>query len=199
MKKMDPRVKRTYRLLGDALVSLILEKAYEDITIKEITDRAEVAYITFFRHYDSIDELLMQVLGSGMLALRGEIEKLAVQSAENPIDTEGTLIFNYVAENRDLFKILLESSGATQIRKRVQAEIAQVFLQTCDLLRRPDCLIPDVVAANHIAASLLALIEFWLAEGMPYSVEQMGKIYGRMINGATITAVQTTEVTGFGE
>ena len=67
MGKIDPRVKRTYRLLGDALVELILEKPYEQITIKEITERAEVAYITFFRHYDSIDELLMQVLGKGMV------------------------------------------------------------------------------------------------------------------------------------
>ena len=194
MAKIDPRVKRTRRLLGDALVSLVLEKAYEQITIKDITDRAEVAYITFFRHYDSIDELLMQVLGDGMAALRVEIEKLAAQSAAYPLNAEGSLIFNHVAQNSDLFQILLESSGAAPIRRRVQADIAQLFLQTCDLLHREDCLIPDVVAANHIAASLLALIEYWLAEGRPYSVEQMGKIYGQMINGATVMAVQNAEI-----
>jgi AcrR family transcriptional regulator len=193
MEKVDPRVKRTYRLLGDALVSLILEKGYEQITIKEITDRAEVAYITFFRHYESIDALLMQVLGEGMAALRQKIEQLAAHSATHPIDAEGSLIFAHVAQNAVLFQILLESPGAAGIRKQAQAEIAQAFLQSCDLLHRPNCLIPDVVAANHIAASLLALIEFWLAQGMPYSVEQMSKIYGQMINGATVTAVQTAE------
>lgn len=194
MEKIDPRVKRTRRLLGNALVSLILEKVYEQITIKDITDRAEVAYITFFRHYDSIDELLMQVLGDGMAALRLEIEKLAAQSAAYPLDAEGSLIFSHVAENGDLFRILLESSGAAPIRRQVEAEIAQLFLQTCDLLHRENCLIPDVVAANHIATSLLALIEYWLREGMPYPVEQMGKIYGQMINGATVTAVQNAEI-----
>ncbi len=127
------------------------------------------------------------------MELRGEIEKLAAHSAEHPIDAEGAIIFRYVAGNAELFQILLESSGAARIRKAVQAEIAQLFLQTCDLLRRQDCLIPDVVAANHIAASLLALIEYWLDEGMPYSVEQMGKIYGKLINGATVTAVQTAD------
>ena len=50
--KVDPRVKRTRRLLRDALVSLILEKDFASITIKEITGRAEVAYITFFRHFE---------------------------------------------------------------------------------------------------------------------------------------------------
>jgi len=194
MAKIDPRVKRTHRLLGDALVALILEKPYEQITIKEITERAEVAYITFFRHYDSIDELLMQVLGKGMAALRTEIERLASHSAAHPTDAEGALIFAHVARNADLFQILLESPGAAVIRRQVQAEISNTFLRTCPLLHRPDCLIPDVVAANHIAASLLSLIEFWLAQEMPYSIEQMGKIYGQMINGATIQAVQSAEL-----
>jgi AcrR family transcriptional regulator len=196
MAKIDPRVKRTRRLLGDALVALILEKPYEQITIKEITERAEVAYITFFRHYDSIDELLMQVLGEGIAALRTEIERLANQSAAHPTDAEGALIFAHVAKNAVLFQILLESPGAASIRQQVQAEIASTFLRTCPLLHRPGCLIPDVVAANHIAASLLALIEFWLAQEMPYSIEQMGKIYGQMINGATISAVQAAELMG---
>lgn len=196
MEKIDPRIKRTHRLLGDALVSLIMEKAYEQITIKDITDRAEVAYITFFRHYKSIDVLLLQVLGDGMATLRLEIEKLAAQSAAHPLDAEGSLIFSHVAQNSDLFQILLESSGAAPIRRQVQADIAQLFLQTCDLLHRENCLIPDVVAANHIAASLLALIEYWLAEGMPYPAQQMGKIYGQMINGATVTAVQNAEISG---
>jgi hypothetical protein len=41
--RVEPRVKRTRRLLRDALVSLILEKDFASITIKEITERAEVA------------------------------------------------------------------------------------------------------------------------------------------------------------
>lgn len=196
MAKIDPRVKRTRRLLGDALVALILEKPFEQITIKEITERAEVAYITFFRHYDSIDELLMQVLGEGMVALQVEIRRLASHSAEHPTDAEGALIFAHVAKNAVLFQILLESPGAAAIRRQVQAEIANVFLQTCPLLHRPGCIIPDVMAANHVAASLLALIEFWLVQEMTYPVEQMGKIYGQMINGATITAVQTADLIG---
>ena len=59
--KVDPRVKRTRRLLRDALVSLILEKDFASITIREITERAGVAYITFFRQFESIDQLLMEV------------------------------------------------------------------------------------------------------------------------------------------
>ncbi len=45
---IDRRVKRSQRLLGEALMSLILEKGYEAVTIRDITQRADVAYVTFF-------------------------------------------------------------------------------------------------------------------------------------------------------
>jgi len=72
--KTDPRVRRTRRLLQDALVSLILEKDYASISIKEIAERADVAYITFFRHYSGTDELLMEVLDEGLAELLRHIE-----------------------------------------------------------------------------------------------------------------------------
>ena len=67
--KLDPRVRRTLRLLREALISLMLEKDYASISIKEITERAEVAYITFFRHYESLDQLLMEVMDESLADL----------------------------------------------------------------------------------------------------------------------------------
>jgi AcrR family transcriptional regulator len=86
--KKDPRVRRTHRILRDALVSLILQKDYASISIKEITDRADVAYITFFRHYNSMDELLMEVLEDGLAELITHIETLAVKSEDPALVTE---------------------------------------------------------------------------------------------------------------
>jgi maleate isomerase len=53
-----------------------------------------------------------------------------------------------------------------------------------------------VVAANRIDASLLALFAFWLAQEMLCSIEQMGRIYGQMINEATVSAGQAVELMG---
>src|SRR5262245_33095562 len=99
--KTDPRVRRTRRILNDALVSLILEKDYASISIKEITDRAEVAYITFFRHYGGIDELLMEVLDNGLTELLHHIETLVGNSEDSAIEVEGKLIFEYIKQKSD--------------------------------------------------------------------------------------------------
>ena len=62
MQTQDRRVKRTQKLLAKALIELTLEKGYEAVTIREITQRADVAYTTFFRNYHDKDALLHDVL-----------------------------------------------------------------------------------------------------------------------------------------
>ena len=70
MEKEDRRVRRTKKSLGDALIALAQEEEYDEITIQEITDRADIGYRTFFRHYTDKDELLKDVLGATMQELR---------------------------------------------------------------------------------------------------------------------------------
>jgi len=121
--KEDPRVRKTRRLLRDALVSLILDKDYASVTIKEITNRADVAYITFFRHFESIDQLLMEVLDEGLAELLGHIETLAKHSETSTDETEGRLIFEYIKQKADLFRILFKSQSVTRVRKKKLCKI----------------------------------------------------------------------------
>ena len=62
MAVRDRRVERTENLLANALIALSLEKGYEAITIRDITERADIGYATFYRHYHDKDELLAEVV-----------------------------------------------------------------------------------------------------------------------------------------
>lgn len=183
--KTDPRVRRTRRILQEALVSLVLEKEYSAISIKDITDRAEVAYITFFRHYDGIDELLMEVLDEGLAELLRHIATLAGEADGPANELEGKLIFEYIKQKSDLFRILLKSQSVKRIRKSVIENIAAIFQNSCGFLQRPNSLMPANMASNHMATSLLALIEWWLEHKMSPPPLQMGKIYKALIIDST--------------
>src|SRR6185295_12035950 len=58
-EKIDARVRRTRDLLGDALIALMQEKAFDTITIQDVLDRAHVSRSTFYTHYSDKDDLLM--------------------------------------------------------------------------------------------------------------------------------------------
>ena len=195
-KTVDPRVRRTRRMLRDALVSLILEKDYSSISIKEITERAETAYITFFRHYESLDQLLMEVLDEGLTELMIHIETLAKQSDTSALEMEGQLIFEYIGQKADLFRILLKSQSVTRIRKKVVRNIAAVFQNSCVPLERLGNQTTINIASNHIATSLLSLIEWWLENEMKPSPTEMGKVYKSLIIDSTVGAVSSLSAVG---
>lgn len=188
---VDPRVKRTRRLLRDALVSLILKKDFASITIREVTERAEVAYITFYRHFESLDQLLMEVLDEGLVELMSHIEALAKLSDPSSLETEGRLIFEYVGQKADLFCILLKSQSVTRVRKKVVSNISAIFQKSCVPLERLGNQVTINMASNHIATSLLSLIEWWLENNMKPSPIEMGKVYKSLIIDSTVGAVSS--------
>src|SRR5215831_15507380 len=54
----DRRIQKTLALLHEALGSLIREKPYDEIVLKEILDRANVGRSTLYTHFRDKDELL---------------------------------------------------------------------------------------------------------------------------------------------
>jgi len=65
----DRRIQKTLSLLREALVSLIAEKPYDSIVVKEILDRANVGRSTFYTHFRDMDDLLV----SGLHDMLGEV------------------------------------------------------------------------------------------------------------------------------
>ena len=64
-KSIDPRVKRTRKLIVDAFVSLKAEKSFDDITIQDIAARATVNRATFYAHFSDKYALLDNLIREG--------------------------------------------------------------------------------------------------------------------------------------
>src|ERR1700712_3059528 len=58
-QKDDRRTARTKSSLRSALINLILEKRYDEITVQDIIDRANVGRSTFYVHCLDKDDLLI--------------------------------------------------------------------------------------------------------------------------------------------
>ncbi len=174
MEKIDRRIQRTHQLLIDALVTLSLEKGYDAITIRDIAERADIAYSTFFRHYADKDQLLVEVLKSAV----HEFKALINHSPDKSRAAEGELIFQYVAKHQAFFRVLFSSQGTSRTLRDIQKEIAADLVQAAAILPSP---IPPEIAANHLVVTILGLIRWWLEHDMPYPVERMASIYSYLV------------------
>src|SRR5688572_15483761 len=87
-RKVDRRIQRTRTLLRDALMRLIIRRGYDEITIQDITDEANVARTTFYLHFSDKDDLLFSTMRDVYedLFARVEGEAVATMFGENEAD-----------------------------------------------------------------------------------------------------------------
>ncbi|MEO8610547.1 MAG: TetR/AcrR family transcriptional regulator [Chloroflexota bacterium] len=170
---MDRRIRRTHKLLVDALVTLALRDGYDAVTIRDITDFADISYSTFFRHFPDKDSLFMSMIAELIEELR------TLLGTSEPPAVGGTILFQHVADNQSLYRALLGGLNASVMVQKVQEMIADSILKNRYV--QPAPLIPPEIAANHVAASALALVKWWLDHDMPYPPERMGAIYAALI------------------
>src|SRR5581483_7268776 len=73
-KKPDRRAQRTRHQLGHALVELVKEKRFDDITVQEVIDRADVGRSTFYTHFRDKEDLFQKDWEQFLDALAQHIE-----------------------------------------------------------------------------------------------------------------------------
>ena len=182
MESQDRRIRRTQNLLAKALIEVTLKKGYEDVTVRDITERADVGYATFYRHYQDKDALLEDVLDVVLTEMIGLFFPDA--SANTSAEKLGTILFSYVKQNYEIIKVLLSSRYTSVIGKRmIEGATHNINVRNDP---RPDSPVPPEIAAYHLSTSTINLIEWWLENGMPYSPEQMALVYAELIQKPTL-------------
>jgi AcrR family transcriptional regulator len=175
MEKLDRRIRRTHQLLGDALIALALERDYDSVTIKDITERADVAYVTFFRHYRDKDELLRH-------RLQAIMDDIEMWSHEDFRQSEGIKIFTFVQGKADIFRMLFKNHHTRYLVKQIQDRFAQQLAARCaPLYAHSQIVVPSEIVANHLAVSIFGLVEWWLDHDMAYPPEAMAQMYDTLI------------------
>jgi AcrR family transcriptional regulator len=173
-KQMDRRIKRTQQSLARALIALTLAKNYEDVTIRDITQYADVGYATFFRHYRDKDALLESVLDVVLDELMQMFSTPAVSDDDEV--QNGVRLFQYVQQHSEMISVLLRSGAASSLVKRI--------IETRTPSKHEpsgNAIVPGDIAANHLVTASIALIQWWLEQGMPYPPAQMGAIHYELI------------------
>ena len=186
--RIDRRVIRTRRHLRQALMALILENGYDEITIEDITDRADLGRTTFYLHYRDKEALLLESLEATAEELRGQIRLERMQpessSAGGPIHE----VFRHAAQNSDLYKIILSGGAASRVLNYVREmllEAAVEFFGPRLAARRGENVPPVDSFAGYFASALLGYLTWWLDKGMPYGPDEVADLFIRLFfNGA---------------
>ena len=185
MPKEDRRIRRTRKLLNNALVALIAEKEYDEITVQEITERADIGHRTFYRHYAGKDELLVDVMKDALsglqdlLVLPSSLLLKLDESDDTPLEN-GRRLFEYVGKQEQLFSVLFQGRPVIYQSMLVQARQSAINLLN-GVMDEHNSPVPFRILANHLTTSTIELMKLWLEDGKPYPADVMGRYLVQMV------------------
>ena len=169
------RVRRTQKLLRDALIELIEEHGFETLTIGALTERALVSRAAFYRNYRDKYDLVEQIFAEAMRELQAEVGELGV---EHPAGS-WVAFFEHISQYERLYRALLGSQGSPWFVRKLRMSLAELIAERGRLPqhadtpahashRFADTFVPDLVATLFVEA-----ISWWLEHNRPYSAHEI--------------------------
>ena len=129
LKKEDRRVRRTKKLLTQALTELLQKKQVNEITVKELTDLADMNRGTFYMYYRDIFDMLEKIEDE----LFQKLDVIA-QSHEHGDPTQQVKpilldLFRFIEENQEMCRVLLSPNGDMNFLHRLYEAIRERSLE----------------------------------------------------------------------
>jgi AcrR family transcriptional regulator len=184
LEKIEPvrrtRTTRTRTALCEALLSLLQERPFEQVTVREITARADVGYATFFRRYPDKEALLNDIAA-------GEISKLLAMTLPIliTVDSQASAqaLCAYLWEHRKLWSALLTGGAAATLKD----EFVRQAQQNAAERPIPGSWLPGDLRIVFAVSATVEVLAWWLKQADPPSVKQMAQILDRLVITPSIT------------
>jgi AcrR family transcriptional regulator len=181
-EKVDRRVRRTRELLRGALISMILEKGYERVTVQDIIDRADVGRSTFYAHFRDKEDLLVFGLEELRGAFQPDQQPPDGSDANSPAASPTLAVFEHFAAHREVWRAMAGKRGAEMFIRYLHRFLTEL-LRTQLAARAPkqETLVPMDAVVEFAVDALVGLgVHWWLENDLPYSPEEMDQLYRRL-------------------
>lgn len=186
----DRRIRRTRRALHKAMISLVLERGYEAVTIKDVVDRANVGRSTFYVHYTSKEDLLTAEIEDLRAALMAEQRAALGREGSVSVRSLGfsRAFFEHAQDYRDVYRALVGERGASIIVARMRALFTQLVREELSELLPQSAQddVPRSALIQFVVGALMSIRTWWLEGGSKLTPAQADAIFRRL----TIPAIE---------
>ena len=179
---MDRRQKKTRDAIFSAFAELLSQKHYNQISVQEIIDAANVGRTTFYAHFETKDYLLISLCEE----LFGHIIDTAMglphghyhYSCDSKTDSVFLHLVRHLQENDRNILELLSSENNEIFMKYFKTNLRTLIVtQYAEKGLLKSAALPEDYLVNHIASSFVETIDWWLSRGMKETPETITEYF----------------------
>jgi AcrR family transcriptional regulator len=183
-RSRDPRSIRTVAALRAALRESLGERSLDEVNVSELCRIADVRRTTFYTHYESVAELLTEMLTSDFdAALEIDVvEGKTVDVIAAEFHAAVIEAFEFVVRDRRLFRVGFDSDASAPLRRALatmwahRVEMALALWKSLGAGARTD----DEAAVSFAAGGLATCVEAWALSDRTDSVEWADAVRDQM-------------------
>lgn len=180
----DRRIEKTQGLLHAALSTLIREKPYDAIAVKEILDRANVGRSTFYMHFRDKDELLASSIHHMVRSVH-ESRLPTSERSRGAILRFSLPIFEHIEEHKQTGAAKMGARGRAVIHERLRQVLAEqieddVEKETEGKRKTPGLIPPDLLA-QQVASTFVLVLNWWIETGSQLRPRQIDDLFRALI------------------
>jgi AcrR family transcriptional regulator len=170
---MDRRILKTQKAIIGAFIQLLAEKEFEDITINEIADRADVSRGTVYLHYIDKFDLLDKCID---IYFKKLFESCMTLNGTTLLLSKSFMIrtFEYLEEHAFIYTTLLVNKGIPTFRNLMMDVILGNLSEVVDAssIKRD---INKEVTLQFLASAIVGLIEWWIIKSIPIPAKDIAE------------------------
>ncbi|HCY6816125.1 TPA: TetR/AcrR family transcriptional regulator C-terminal domain-containing protein [Staphylococcus aureus] len=154
----DLRVVKTRASIKKAFMTLLFEKDFDTISIKEITEFAQIGRKTFYLHYIDKYDLLDQIVSEKLT----ELEQISEAKKSLGIQEGTQLWFEFFENNRTFFMKIFTINNASNYKKKLLHFIEEEFKKKVPTRVATEKGLDYDLYINFISNGIIGLLDIYL-------------------------------------
>lgn len=184
----DEMVEKTKEKIQQSFLQLLKEKNFMKVSVRDITESAEINRGTFYLHYLDKYDLLDQMEEGLLLDLEKHLERLKpdvlLEEAEKGnISRHAVEVFRYIQMNAERFQVFLGGNNHIGFHKRLKHFFVDHFVDK--MMKNENFFkgvaVPPDYLSSFATSAFLGLIEQWLENGLAETPSEMAEMYIQII------------------
>jgi hypothetical protein len=182
MNKNESKYYNTALIMDEALLLILEKKDFEFITVKELCKKAGVSRSTFYLHYETMDDLLNEVIKNTNKEFMNYFNNSSTDINEfiNNKDLNQLMFLapqylkpfvSYVYENRKLYKLILDRPVLFKSEQSFKNLYKGIFKPIMTCFNIDENLQKYVV--NYYCSGINAIINEWLKGNCKENVDEI--------------------------
>ena len=174
-KPTDRRVLRTKKNIRQAFLHLLSEKSLSQITVKELSDLADINRKTFYMYYSNIEDIFAELEDELVLKLVHVFEKELFQKEMFNSYSFFENLNHTIQEDIDLYRILNHSDLLPHLIQRAKNALIDVFFRKYNISADSDNE-RYILYAEYAASGILSMYTKWFSRDFHMSLEELTRI-----------------------